>query len=119
MCDTYWKKELIINNCKIPYDCSLCRKVRISVSGDVFPCTFFEDSTILNQNIQKNSVLFNGEKYEQAIKNAEHRKDKCAECIFSAFCNGGCAAAGYQNGKWGISETECLAKTAFFESCFN
>lgn len=117
ICDTYWKRELIMDNQKIPYDCSMCRKIRVSVTGDVFPCTFFDDPMILKQNIRENSVLFTGNKYEQTIMDAERRKNECQECIYYIFCNGGCAAAGYANGKWGIDQTECEAKGKFFENC--
>lgn len=114
ICDTYWKAGYLAKNAILPYDCSICRKIRISVDGYVYPCTFFDDKSIMNRNIEDNQDVFGDDVYNVVKKNVNDRLFKCEDCVFITLCNGGCPAAGYKNGIWGISEVECDAKTKFF-----
>jgi len=117
ICDTYWKARYIEKNLSLPFDCSICKKIRVSVNGDVYPCTFFDDENILKQNINNDNILFVGSQYEKVKENLNKRLLLCDECVFMPLCNGGCPAAGYRDANWGISEVECLAKRKFFYEC--
>lgn len=76
--------------------------LRISSSGDVYPCQYFLDKQFSIGNIYFDTLwdIVYGDKNKRIINLISIRKyfiEKCTTCIYGSKCNAGCPAKAYLN----------------------
>lgn len=78
--------------------------LRISSSGDIYPCQYFLDKQFSIGNIYCDSLsnIIKGDKNKKILNLISLRKsfiEKCTSCIYGDKCNAGCPAKAYLNNK--------------------
>ena len=97
--------------------------IKISPTGDVYPCQLFHDDLFIIGNIFEDSLdyIINGEKMNQFLKKIGNRKitiEQCKLCGYKFFCGCGCPAQAYLENKtlFSISQPCKLRKDHFNNS---
>lgn len=93
--------------------CPALRKERIQVlsNGDIFPCNMLIEEPYKLGNVLKNKpeeVWNNYDKFVQSVNSLEFN-EKCSQCSYSDYCNGGCAFLSLKNQKKG--DVSCPVET--------
>lgn len=124
-CDVFWQRKVISIGKYMPGSCSICSKIRIDVSGNVFPCPFLDgnENIILNINECNLDRIFNNEKCERYLSILKEKSDikiPCCNCIFRSFCQGGCIAKSYMayNDFYAVDD-ECSARKQYYIKCLS
>lgn len=76
-------------------------KIEIMPNGDVYPCAAFDYSNFKYLNAFDNDIidLWLNADYLQLLRHNKNEDERCKECKFYDFCNGGCPARNIKTNK--------------------